>query len=236
MRFLNIEPYIEDVTGYRINPNCEVVTHTCALTAHNALDILGSYDVLLDCTDNAPTRYLLSDSAVKLGKPLVSGAAQKFEGQLCVYNLGSEGPCYRCLFPKPPSPEMTGSCAELGILGAVTGIIGNLQALEAIKLITGLHGWYYAYVVTELPTDPTYSEGKPNLLLFSALSATPFRTIKIRTRRPTCPACGKEGERIGTIAETDYVAFCGGDRPDWVVLGSQPGDPERRLRATVRGV
>ncbi|GJE85663.1 adenylyltransferase and sulfurtransferase [Phanerochaete sordida] len=197
----------------QINPGCTVVTHICALTSQNALDILADYDIILDCTDNSPTRYLLSDSAVKLGKPLVSGAAQKFEGQLCIYNLGENGPCYRCLFPKPPSPEMTGSCAELGILGAVTGIIGNLQALETIKLITGLH------------------DGKPTLLLFSALSSPPFRTIKIRPRRPACAACGKEGERIGNIAETDYVAFCGGPRPDWLVLGSQEGNPDYRLKA-----
>ena len=110
------------------------------MTSRNALDILGHYDILLDCTDNAPTRYLLSDVAVVLRKPLVSGAAQKYEGQLVVYNLGPDGPCYRCLFPKPPAPEVVGTCEETGILGAVTGIIGNLQALETIKLITGLQG------------------------------------------------------------------------------------------------
>lgn len=197
----------------QINPACNVVTHVCALTSQNALEILGSYEIILDCTDNSPTRYLLSDTAVKLGKPLVSGAAQKYEGQLCTYNLGEDGPCYRCLFPKPPSPEATGSCAELGILGAVTGVIGNLQALEAIKLITGLH------------------DGKPSLLLFSALSLPPFRTIKIRPRRATCAACGKEGQRAGIIAETDYVAFCGGERPNWVVLGAQEGKPDHRLKA-----
>ena len=124
----------------RISPRCKVITHTCALTSQNALELLQPFDILVDCTDNAPTRYLLSDSAVRLGKPLVSGAAQKFEGQLCTYNLGADGPCYRCLFPKPPSPEVTGSCSELGILGAVTGVIGNLQALEVIKIVTGLHG------------------------------------------------------------------------------------------------
>ena len=119
-----------------------------ALTASNAIELLTPYDLILDCTDNLPTRYLLSDTAVRLGKPLVSGAAQKFEGQLCTYNLpfrsedGSEarGPCFRCLFPKPPAPDMVGSCEELGVLGAVTGVIGNLQALEAIKILTGLHG------------------------------------------------------------------------------------------------
>lgn len=122
-----------------------------ALSASNAMELLAPYDLILDCTDNLPTRYLLSDTAVHLRKPLVSGAAQKFEGQLAVYNLPNggrldttdvqeRGPCFRCLFPKPPAPDTVGSCEELGILGAVTGVIGNLQALEAIKLITGLHG------------------------------------------------------------------------------------------------
>lgn len=124
----------------RINSDIEVITHPCAITAQNATTLLEPYDIILDCTDNAPTRYLLSDTCVALKKPLVSGAAQKFEGQLCTYNFGEDGPCYRCLFPTPPRPEFAGSCAELGILGAVTGVIGNLQALEAIKIITGLAG------------------------------------------------------------------------------------------------
>lgn len=106
----------------------------------NAISLLEPYDIILDCTDNAPTRYLLSDTAVALNKPLVSGAAQRFDGQLCIYNLGPDGPCYRCLFPRPPAPEVSGSCEEVGVLGVVTGIIGNLQALETIKVLTGLHG------------------------------------------------------------------------------------------------
>ena len=110
------------------------------ISPSNAVRILEAYDIILDCTDNPPARYLLSDVAVLLGKPLVSGAAQRYDGQLCVYHLGKDGPCYRCLFPKAPEPEFTGSCQETGILGAVTGVVGNLQALEAIKLITGLHG------------------------------------------------------------------------------------------------
>lgn len=101
--------------------------------------LLHPYDIILDCTDNAPTRYLLSDTAVRLKRPLVSGAAQKYEGQLCIYNLGESGPCYRCIFPKPPTPEMSGSCEELGIFGAVTGVIGVMQALETIKILAGLH-------------------------------------------------------------------------------------------------
>ncbi|KAF8656787.1 hypothetical protein AX16_002339 [Volvariella volvacea WC 439] len=124
----------------RINPNTTVNAIVAAIEPSNALSLLSPYDIILDCTDNAPTRYLLSDVAVTLGKPLVSGAAQKYEGQLCVYNLHPNGPCYRCLFPRPPARESMASCAETGVLGVVTGIIGNLQALEAIKLAAGLHG------------------------------------------------------------------------------------------------
>jgi adenylyltransferase/sulfurtransferase len=124
----------------RVNSLVQVDTHIVSLSSLNAVELLSPYDIILDCTDNPPTRYLLSDVAVLLKKPLISGAAQKYEGQLCIYGLGDQGPCYRCLFPKPPKPESVGSCQETGILGAVTGIIGNLQALEAIKLVTGLHG------------------------------------------------------------------------------------------------
>jgi molybdopterin/thiamine biosynthesis adenylyltransferase len=125
----------------RINSRLHFDAITDALAPTNARALLGSYDVILDCTDNPATRYLLSDAAVQLRKPLVSGAAQRFDGQLCTYNLGPDGPCYRCLFPRPPSShEATPSCEETGILGAVTGVIGSLQALEAIKIIVGLHG------------------------------------------------------------------------------------------------
>jgi len=120
-----------------------------ALSPANARALLESYDVILDCTDNPATRYLLSDTAVLLGKPLVSGAAQRFDGQLCTYNLGPEGPCYRCLFPRPPSSaEATPSCEETGILGAVTGVIGSLQALEAIRVIVGLHGKFFSLFIS----------------------------------------------------------------------------------------
>jgi hypothetical protein len=130
------------VCAHSINSRLHVDAITDALTPTNARALLGrSYDVLLDCTDNPATRYLISDTAVLLGKPLVSGAAQRFDGQLCTYNLGPEGPCYRCLFPRPPSsPEAAPSCEETGILGPVTGAIGSLQALEAIRIIVGLHG------------------------------------------------------------------------------------------------
>lgn len=123
----------------------KVDIHVTSINSTNAISLLSSYDVILDCSDNPPTRYLLSDTAVYLNKPLVSGAAQKLDGQLCTYNMdlgkdNGRGPCYRCLFPKPVAPEMAGTCSETGILGAVTGIIGTLQALEAIKIITGLNG------------------------------------------------------------------------------------------------
>jgi adenylyltransferase/sulfurtransferase len=136
----------------RLNARANLEPHHTSLTASNALSLLSNYDIILDCTDNAPTRYLLSDAAVRLGKPLVSGAAQKFEGQLCVYNLPlkdgeGRGPCYRCLFPVPPKPESVGSCEEVGILGAVTGIIGTMQALETVKIIAGLHGESVAHPV-----------------------------------------------------------------------------------------
>ncbi|KAI0346326.1 hypothetical protein BDW22DRAFT_1352390 [Trametopsis cervina] len=197
----------------QLNSSVEIITHTCAISADNAVGVLRAFDIVLDCTDNLATRYLLSDTCVVLNKPLVSGAAQKYEGQLCTYNYGQDGPCYRCLFPTPPSPEFAGSCAELGILGAVTGIVGTLQALEAIKILTGLH------------------EGKPTLLLYSALSLSPFRSIKLRTRRPTCLACGVQGHKIGSIASTDYVAFCGGPRPDWETLGMVEGSTAHRIKA-----
>ncbi|KAJ7273342.1 hypothetical protein C8J57DRAFT_1064097 [Mycena rebaudengoi] len=195
----------------QINSGLTINAINEALTPENAEELLSPYDVVLDCTDNAPTRYLLSDTAVALNKPLVSGAAQKFEGQLCTYNLGPEGPCYRCLFPSPPARELVGTCEETGILGAVTGVIGNMQALEAIKIITGLH------------------DKKPTLLLFSALGSPPFRSIKLRSRKPTCPGCGTSAEKIGEIREIDYLQFCGGATPNWESRGLVAGDPGHRI-------
>ena len=204
------------------------------LTSQNALDLLGYYDILLDCTDNAPTRYLLSDVAVVLRKPLVSGAAQKYEGQLVVYNLGSDGPCYRCLFPKPPVPEVAGTCEETGILGAVTGIIGNLQALETIKLITGLQGDIKSerFNCDSLLTPKT--ETKPSMLLYSALSYPPFRFVKLRSRKKDCVTCGNQDFDLRSITETDYIQTCGGPRPDWIQRGLLHGQAERRITVRVR--
>ncbi|KAF8802421.1 hypothetical protein BYT27DRAFT_7196607 [Phlegmacium glaucopus] len=196
----------------RINSNLVIDVITTALTPENALSLLDSYDIILDCTDNSPTRYLLSDAAVALRRPLVSGAAQKYEGQLCVYNLGEEGPCYRCLFPVPPKKETLGSCEESGILGVVTGIIGNMQALETIKLISGLH------------------DQRPSMLIFSAVGFPPFRTIKLRPRQATCPFCSNSDQGLKSITDIDYVQFCGGPTPDWVAQGTAPGYLGHRIQ------
>ncbi|KAF8899873.1 hypothetical protein CPB84DRAFT_1680840 [Gymnopilus junonius] len=194
----------------RINSELTVDVMAVALTADNAMSLLHPYDIILDCTDNVPTRYLLSDASVALKKPLVSGAAQKFEGQLCVFNLGTNGPCYRCLYPQPPPQESVGSCSELGILGVVTGIIGNMQALETIKIILGKE------------------DQSPSLLLFSALGSPPFRSIKLRQRKPTCVACNNPGAPLNS---TDYVQFCGGPSPDWVSEGRIAGLAGHRIQA-----
>lgn len=194
-----------------INPQLKVEAVVQALSPTNATELLAPYDVILDCTDNAPTRYLLSDVAVASKKPLVSGAAQRFEGQLCIYNYGENGPCYRCLFPKPPAQETVGTCEETGILGAVTGVIGNLQALETIKIIVGM------------------KDQAPSLLLFNALQTPPFRSIKLRNKKPACAACGSGPKTHGMIDNTDYVQFCGGPPANWVERGLVPGSAETRI-------
>ncbi|KDR79056.1 hypothetical protein GALMADRAFT_138015 [Galerina marginata CBS 339.88] len=197
----------------RINSDLILDVMAVALTADNALSLLSPYDVILDCTDNVPTRYLLSDTAVTFNKPLVSGAAQKFEGQLCVYNLGPNGPCYRCLYPSPPPRDAVGTCAELGILGVVTGIIGNLQALETIKIILG------------------NQDQQPSLLLFSALGSPPFRSIRLRQRKATCVACSGTSGSLTSISNMDYVQFCGGPAPDYVNTGKILGGAGHRIKA-----
>jgi adenylyltransferase/sulfurtransferase len=101
----------------------------------NAIYALSGYSLVLDCTDNPSTRYLVSDASRALSIPLISGAAMRYDGQLCLYNYGESGPCYRCLFPVPPKPETVGTCEDVGVLGVVTGIVGTLQAMEAIKLL-----------------------------------------------------------------------------------------------------
>jgi adenylyltransferase/sulfurtransferase len=168
-----------------INPDVKVVPHQVQLSSENALEVLAGYDIVINGCDNFPTRYLVNDACYFLKKPLVDGSIFLFEGQATVYQPGKG--CYRCVFPDPPPPGSVPSCAEAGVLGVLPGIIGSIQAIEAIKLILG--------------------EGEPlvnRLLLFDAL-AMQFRTVKIR-RDPRCPLCGDTPTVHRLI---DYDAFCG---------------------------
>jgi adenylyltransferase/sulfurtransferase len=169
-----------------INPNVEVRVHEEALTSENALQIFEDYDVIVDGTDNFPTRYLVNDACVLLGKPNVYGSIFRFEGQASVF-YAEEGPCYRCLYPEPPPPGLVPSCAEGGVLGILPGAIGTIQATETVKLILGI--------------------GEPligRLLLYDALGMS-FREMKLR-KDPNCPVCGENP----TVTELiDYQEFCG---------------------------
>lgn len=153
-----------------LNPDVQVITHETRLSKENVLDILGGYDVILDGTDNFATRYLINDACVLLGKPNVHGSIFRFEGQATTFVAG-QGPCYRCLFPSPPPPELAPSCAEAGVLGLLPGMIGMIQATEAAKLVLGI--------------------GEPligRLLTYDAL-AMEFRELRL-ARDPNCPMCG----------------------------------------------
>jgi adenylyltransferase/sulfurtransferase len=169
-----------------INPYVEIDRHEVALSSENALQILKDYDIVVDGTDNFPTRYLVNDACVLLGKPNVYGSIFRFEGQATVFAYEG-GPCYRCLYPEPPPPGLVPSCAEGGVLGILPGTIGLIQATETVKLILGI--------------------GEPlvgRLLLYDAL-AMRFRELKLR-RNPECPVCGDHP----TIRELiDYQEFCG---------------------------
>lgn len=168
-----------------INPDVNVVTYDARLGADNVLDVIDGYDVIVDGTDNFPTRYLLNDASLMKRIPVVHGSIFRFEGQVTVFRP-YDGPCYRCLLPEPPPPELAPSCAEAGVLGVLPGIIGSIQALEAIKIVLNLG-------------DPL--QGR--LLAYDALEES-FRTFKVR-RDPECPACGEHAPPI-TIAE--YDQFC----------------------------
>jgi adenylyltransferase/sulfurtransferase len=169
-----------------LNPNVNVETYETRLTSENALDIIGDYDIVVDGTDNFPTRYLVNDACVLLGKPNVYGSIFRFEGQASVF-YAKEGPCYRCLYSEPPPPGLVPSCAEGGVLGVLPGIIGSIQALETIKWIIGAGDTLVG-----------------RLVLFDALGLR-FRELKLR-KDPSCPICGDNP----TIHElVDYEAFCG---------------------------
>ena len=171
---------IEDV-----NPHVHVELHETRLTSANALEILGQYDIIVDGTDNFATRYLTNDACVMLGKPNVYGSIFRFDGQASVFAT-ADGPCYRCLFPTPPPPGLVPSCAEGGVLGVLPGLIGTIQATEALKLVLGAGETLIG-----------------RLLLVDALGMR-FHTVKV-PRDPACPACGTREIR-GLI---DYDAYCG---------------------------
>jgi sulfur-carrier protein adenylyltransferase/sulfurtransferase len=171
----------------RLNPDVEVVTHAVRLTRANALEILRDYDIVVDGTDNFPTRYLTNDASVLLGKPNVYGSIFRFEGQASLFAPYLGGPCYRCLYPEPPPPGTVPSCAEGGVLGVLPGVVGCIQATEVLKLITGAGNSLLG-----------------RLLLYDAL-AMRFREIKVR-RDPHCPLCG---EHPSIKALVNYEELCG---------------------------
>ena len=169
-----------------INPHVQVDTYNTRISAENAMDLIAPYDLVVDGTDNFPTRYLVNDACVLLDKPNVYGSIFRFDGQASLFHA-KHGPCYRCLYPEPPPPGLVPSCAEGGVLGILPGIIGVIQATEAIKWLTGIG-------------DPLIGR----LLTFNALSMT-FREFKLR-KDPDCPLCGDQP----TITElVDYDEFCG---------------------------
>jgi len=177
-----------------LNPDVKVVEHRTRLDAENILDIIKDYDVLVDGADNFPTRYLLNDASVRLRKPVVSASILAFDGQISTF-VPYEGPCYRCLYPVPPPPEMAPSCGAAGVLGVMAGVMGLLQANEVIKLVAGI--------------------GEPligRLLLYDSLG-TRFTELKVN-RDPDCPICGDNAPEVPESEMgkfPDYEAFCAGE-------------------------
>jgi adenylyltransferase/sulfurtransferase len=169
-----------------LNPYVNVELHETRLTSANAVELFKKYDVIADGTDNFATRYLVNDACVLTGKPNAYGSIFRFEGQLSVFGL-NDGPCYRCLYPEPPPPGLVPSCSEAGVLGVLPGVIGTMQAIEALKIILGI--------------------GRPlsgRLMLYDALEQS-WRTLKVK-KNPACPVCG---ENPSIKAPIDYEAFCG---------------------------
>ena len=182
-----------------LNPNVNVIPHRVLLSSENAFEVLEPYDVVVDGTDNFPVRYLVNDACQMLGKPLVYGSIYQWEGQASVFLPGQETPCYRCLFPEPPPPGTVPSCAEGGVFGVLPGIIGSIQAVEAIKLV--------------LDVGETLAG---SLVLYDAMR-NEFTSVKLRWD-PDCPVCGKHP----TVTELiDYEAFCG------LAPGQTPPEAER---------
>ena len=169
-----------------INPEIDITTYNVPFTSDNALDIVEGYDLIIDCTDNFPTRYLVNDACVMLGIPNVYGSIFRFDGQMSVFDA-QEGPCYRCIFPEPPPPGLVPSCAEGGVLGVLPGTVGTLQATEALKLLLGIG-----------------ASLKGRMLLYNALDLS-FDFIKLR-KNPECKVCSEKPEITELI---NYEEFCG---------------------------
>ncbi|PKB78898.1 MAG: thiamine biosynthesis protein ThiF [SAR202 cluster bacterium Io17-Chloro-G9] len=189
-----LESARDNIMSY--NPDVKVVMHGDRLESHNAMEIIDQYDLVINGADNFATRYLVNDAAYLSGKPLVDGSILIFDGQATVF-LPGQG-CYRCLFPSPPPPGMVPNCAEAGVLGALTGLVGSIQATEALKLILGIG-----------------ESLSSRLLLIDALSMN-FREVKLK-RNPACPLCGDNP----TVTELiDYEIFCGLTEPEAAGVGS----------------
>lgn len=230
----------------QLNPHIDIVPLCESLSAENAQALVGAHDVVLDCTDNVLTRYLISDAAVLCGKQVVSGAAQGFSGQLVVLHkkLSREsrepiarGPCYRCLYPRAPRPEDVTDCEDGGVLGGVTGLVGTMQALETVKLLARIGD---AAEEDEFDTDARNAiDAAPlYMTLINPLDPVPYRSVKLRPRRAaTCRSCG-DGDlllaaglsRIRDLQSEDYVSFCGLAKPS---PGGQFEDQEAHISVQV---
>ncbi|MCJ1307585.1 Urmylation protein [Agyrium rufum] len=203
------------------NPHVRVITHKEHLQPRKAIELFSAYDLILDCTDHPTSRYLISDAAVLAGKPLISASALQLDGQLLVLNnpplppgIPGGGPCYRCIFPKPPPPDSVLSCGEGGILGPVVGVMGVLMALESIKIIT------YQSQKSDAPSaedaTPPQDQQPASMLIFSAFSNPPFRSVRLRGKRQTCSACSIQASITKdslTSQSLDYNVFCGITQP-----------------------
>lgn len=194
-------------TIHALNPDVKVIKHQVVLDSTNVMDIIKDYDIVVNGTDNFPTRYLVNDACVFAKKPLVDGSIFMFEGQATVFDAANGGPCYRCLFPTPPPPGEVPSCQEAGVLGVLPGIIGSIEAIEVIKLILGKG-----------------DSLKGRLLLFDAL-AMEFREMQVQ-KDPNCPVCGEHP----TITELiDYEQFCGVPFPEDPVRAALRQEEEQEL-------
>lgn len=189
-----LDSAFDNIKAY--NPDTNVVLHDARLESHNAMDIIGQYDLVVNGADNFATRYLVNDACYLLNKPLVDGSILIFDGQATVFIPGQG--CYRCLFPSPPPPGMVPNCAEAGVLGALTGLVGSIQATEALKHFLGIG-----------------ESLSSRLLLIDALSMS-FREVKLK-RNPSCPLCGDNP----TVKELiDYEVFCGIAAPEEAAVAS----------------